>query len=268
MLRERRHGPAIWRGLLDLIAPARCASCREPLDETRDRERRAPSLCPRCRRALPWIEHEGRCSLCQGQLDGSHPGQGEHICPACRLRPSHLESCVAAVEFDGEAERWIHRFKYPAPGLAGLDPAPLAVLRECAREAADRVATSRATCVIPVPLHRRRLRARGFNPAALLAREIARANRVPLDCGWLRRTRDTPSQTGLDRSQRRQNVAGAFACRNPQKEPPQRVWLVDDVVTTGATLNEAAAVLRDAGVSSVVGICLARTTRRDVAGPR
>jgi ComF family protein len=109
-----------------------------------------------------------------------------------------------------------------------------------------------------VPLHPRRLRARGFNPAAVLARTVAREAGAPFAAGLLVRLRDTPSQTGLDRRARRANVRGAFALRGADR-PPETVWLVDDVVTTGSTLEECARALRRAGARRVVAICAART---------
>jgi ComF family protein len=114
--------------------------------------------------------------------------------------------------------------------------------------------------VIPIPLHPRALRRRGFNPAALLARAAARACGVSVDCVALERLRDTASQTGLDRAARRRNVRGAFRAR---QAPPARVWLVDDVVTTGATLDEAARALRRAGAGEIFGLCVARTPPPD-----
>jgi predicted amidophosphoribosyltransferase len=162
---------------------------------------------------------------------------------------------VAVVAFSGDAEAWIHRFKYPAPGLAALDPRPGAVLRGLAREAA-RAAPSGWTAVVPVPQHARRLRARGFDPVALLAREVARTAGVRFAPRALLRVRDGPSQTGLDRAARRRNVAGAYRAARPLSGC---VALVDDVTTTGATLAEAARALRRAGSARVVGICVART---------
>jgi ComF family protein len=119
------------------------------------------------------------------------------------------------------------------------------------------------TWVIPVPLHPRRLRQRGFNPAAFLAAEIARSAGLSFEARWLVRLRDTPSQTGLGRQARRRNLAGAFACRRlPARasDVPQRVWLVDDVVTTGATLQSAARCLHEAGARQVLALCAARTS--------
>ena len=267
-VREPSFPVALWRGMLELVAPPLCASCREPFERATEATGAVPVLCPHCHAALEWLAHDGRCQLCQQEIAaGDHP-PATRLCRICTIQPSHLEACLAAVSFEGQAARWIHRFKYPAAGLIGLDPAPLGVMRECARRVAARAPGPPPGCVVPIPLHPRRLRARGFNPAALLARQISRASHLPLDCDWLWRTRDTPSQTGLDRTRRRRNVAGAFACHHRRRRPHRRVWLVDDVVTTGATLGEAAQVLRREGVLAVVGLCAARTPGRHGAENR
>jgi ComF family protein len=169
-----------------------------------------------------------------------------------------LAACVAAVRYAGGAEHWIHRFKYPRGGLRGLDPAPYSVISALLREAAQRVPGVRPDLVVPVPQHPKRLRARGFNPAGLLARALARELRVPFDPVALRRIRNTPSQTGLDRQQRRRNVRGAFRVRR-NRRLPERIWLVDDVVTTGSTMAETASALRRSDVTAVIGVCAART---------
>jgi ComF family protein len=113
---------------------------------------------------------------------------------------------------------------------------------------------------VPVPLHAARLRRRGFNLATALARQVAREVGAPVAHGSLARTRDTPSQTGLGRAARRANVRGAFRARPLDAAT---VWLVDDVVTTGATLEECARVLRAAGARKVVALCAARTPSRE-----
>jgi ComF family protein len=153
-------------------------------------------------------------------------------------------------------EGWVRRFKYPRGGLAGLDPPARGVARWLAAQAAALAPGEAPQRIVPVPLHPRALRRRGFNPAAVLARAVARVRGARVVPGALERTRDTPSQTGLDRPGRRRNVRGAFRARGAQ---PERVWLVDDVVTTGATLAEAARALREAGAREIVAVCAART---------
>jgi ComF family protein len=125
------------------------------------------------------------------------------------------------------------------------------------REAAARAPGLQPDLIVPVPLHPRRLRLRGFNPAAQIARSLAREFEIPFDATALHRTRDTPSQTGLDRRERRRNVRGVFRSRRG-RHVPERIWLVDDVVTTTSTLAEAAIALRTAGASTVIGLCAAR----------
>lgn len=166
---------------------------------------------------------------------------------------------MAAVEFQQPVEGWIRRFKYPRPGLGGLDPAADALVRALALAAAARAPGPPPDLVVPVPSHPSRLRARGFNPASELAAAIAARARLRLGVRALERVRDTPTQTGQGRAARRRNLRGAFRAGGPA---PARIWLVDDVVTTGSTLAEAARALRRAGARSIVGICAARTPAR------
>ena len=213
------------RALAELLLPAACARCGGDVPG-------AAALCPGCDALLPRLAQ-----------------------PLDPRPPPPLAAVVAAAAFAGEAEAWIRRFKYPAPGLAGLDPRPGSVVRALAREAAARLPCA-PDVVVPVPQHPRRLRARGFSPTALLAREVSRALDLPLLPAALVRTRDTPSQTGLQRAARARNVAGAF---RPARALEGVVALVDDVTTTGATLAEAARALRRAGARRVVAVCAART---------
>ncbi len=164
---------------------------------------------------------------------------------------------MAAAPFEGVFAEWLRRFKYPAPGLAGLDPSAEAVAGALIRRAAALAPGPPPQAVVAVPPHPRRLRARGFHAAGVLAAIAARAVGAPARPDGLVRRRDTPSQTGLSRRARRRNVAGAFAAgRRPL---PARIWLVDDVTTTGATLAAAAHAARRAGAREVVGVCAART---------
>jgi ComF family protein len=209
-----------------------------------------PPSCAGCGIAVP--ARAVLCARCDARLPRLGPGD------AFARTASPLAGCSAAVAYQGDVEDWIHRFKYPRRGWRGLDPAPLGVVRQLVLEAARGAPGPPPDRIVPVPLYPRRLRERGFNPAALLARTIARERHCRFDAALLVRVRDTPSQTGLDRRARRANVRDAFRVRKGASAP-RVIWLVDDVVTTGSTLVEAARVLRRAGAREVVAICVART---------
>ncbi|MFP8881600.1 MAG: double zinc ribbon domain-containing protein [Myxococcota bacterium] len=251
---SRRWLAQLWSGALDLALPPTCAGCAAPI-QARD------ALCEHCDRRLPRLADDS-CALCQAvrvtSAAGLSAGPSGGLCASCEFALSPLAACVAAVAFSGDVESWIHRFKYPRAGLAGLDPAPRSVVEALVCEAAGRVTGPAPGLVVPVPLHPSRLRSRGFNPAALLARSVARRYGLRYDPVALRRTRPTQSQTSLDRAARRRNVRAAFRTRRRWRAP-ECVWLLDDVVTTGSTLSECARALRRAGVKTVVGICAART---------
>jgi ComF family protein len=210
---------SFWRAAFELLLPPVCAGCGRTVAEL--------PLCAGCR--LPAADALG---------------------PA----PPPLSAWCAATLHEGAGAEWVRRFKYPARGIAGLDGSAEAVALALVRELAPRVPGAAPDLVVPVPLHPRRLRERGFSPAALLARTLAREARVPWAPTLLTRVRDTRSQTELSRAARRRNVAGAFASRTPT---PARLWLVDDVATTGSTLAEAALALRRGGAREIVGVCLA-----------
>jgi ComF family protein len=224
----------LLRGIVELLLPAACARCGGAVG--------SHALCPACAAALP--------RLPRGNL---------------APRRSRLATLIAEAPYEGEIERFVQRFKYPRPGLLGLDPAPEALLCALLGDAAARLEAGPPDLVVPVPQHPAGLRRRGFNPAALLARSLARARGLRFGPLALEKLRDTPSQTGLDRSARRRNVAHVFRARAGQRLPA-RIWLVDDVVTTGATLEEAARALRRGGAREVHALCVAHTPGGRQAG--
>lgn len=174
-------------------------------------------------------------------------------CGACLRTPPPMDAVVAAVDYGYPWSALIRRFKFHADaGLAAtlarvMASAPWA---EPALEAAHRV--------LPIPLSRHRLRERGYNQAWLLARALAPRK---ADAGLLLRWRDTPAQSTLGREERLRSLEGAFALEPTRSIVwrDQRVVLVDDVMTSGATLHCAAAVLRRAGAAHVTALVLART---------
>lgn len=169
----------------------------------------------------------------------------------------------APLPYSGEGERWLQRVKYPLAGLSGLDADARAFVRALAERAAG--ALPRPDAIVPVPLHPSALRTRGFNPALRWAAALARAARAPVHARALAKRRATRPQKGLGLAERRENVRDAFSLdprHGAALRDARNVWLVDDVVTTGATLEACVAALRAAGIRSPgVAVCIARTPR-------
>jgi competence protein ComFC len=219
--------------LADLFFPQRCVGC----------ERRASDLlCLGCFEALPRV---GRpvCARC-----GAPTAFETKACETCKGVDFGFESARAPLRYEGVGEEIVHSLKYRGyTRVVGRLAAPLmaAVL--------DR--GERFDAVVPVPLHSSRLRRRGFNQAELLARGVAKKLNAPVSdtLQVVRRTRD---QVDLSASERRENVAGAFSARSRVRG---RILLVDDVFTTGATMNSCAEALMRAGAEQVFALSLCRT---------
>ncbi len=185
------------------------------------------------------------------------------LCDVCVVSlvdaPEPPPGVLVAHEHGGALARAVYRAKYDG------DPTRASRLGALLVPLVDGVARPVA-CVIPVPLHPRRLRERGYNQSTELARPVARALGCPLRADGLLRVRDTPTQTALARAERAANVADAFRANRSVSLAGSHVVIVDDVVTTGATLRAAMAAAQAAGAAAVTGIALTRMPRRDAAG--
>jgi ComF family protein len=221
--------------LLDFLLPPRCGGCRAV----------GAWLCERCRGRIRRLE-EPLCRRCGVQLEFARKECG------CRARLHALARLRSAVAYDGPVELAIQRFKYQ--GWRRLAE-PLALLM------AERLMVEglAARWTVAVPLHPTRLRERGFNQAELLAVQLRRRLALGKPPGDLVRTRATPAQVGHDRRWRLANVSGAFAWRGADLDG-QAILIVDDVATTGATLDACATALRAAGSGPVIGVSVARVT--------
>ena len=229
--------------LLDLLYPPHCAICfcKTPTGE---------HLCPACRKGAPAIRAPF-CDVCSepffGRIDGVF------ICPNCRDRRFRFTCAVSRYQSRSTVRELIHRFKYN--GKVYLRHVLTDLLTEALQD--SRLQSPPCDRLVPVPLHPTRERERGFNQALLLAEGLARRSAIPLaDC--LKRTRYTTTQTIFDREERMENLRGAFQMRQNADVRNLHLLLIDDVLTTGSTVDECARVLRDAGAASVRVATVAR----------
>ena len=219
---------------LDLFFPRWCISCgREGeyicLSCSQSLTRIMPPLCPKC-----------------GQ-----PQPGATLCPSCASWTAEIDGIRAPFQFDGVIRQAIHQLKYNnLRDMAGL----------LARLLSDYLATSPVPgeVLVPVPMHPKRLRERGYNQSLLLAQEMGRLTTLPVVADCLTRQHHAlPQARTATVDERRSNVANAFACRDRSLKDKQ-VLLIDDVSTSGATLDACAGALKESGALSVWGLVLAK----------
>jgi ComF family protein len=238
--------------LAGLFLPDRCRICEQVLD----RITRVP-VCDNCWSGLAAQSQASVCRICG---ISSPPELTEYTCPDCVELPPHFLAARSYAAYGGALRELLHWLKYrgmePLAIPLGQRVASVADAPEC------RGILGHCQAVIAVPLESGRKRERGYNQAELLARVVARQLRLPLlPAAALQRTRATPSQSGLHRVERRENMRGAFSAKRSAKHPslPQGVLLIDDVMTTGATLDACAQALMAAGVREVIALTVART---------
>lgn len=223
-----------YRSLLANLLPCNCLLCGA-------RSGNEP-LCPACQNDLPALP-ACHCPLCYDQTT-----HGER-CGACQMSPPHFDEVIALHSYAFPVDQLVHQLKYSAR---------LALARHWGIQLAGRIRVS-ASRVMPLPLHSLRLAERGYNQSLEIARFLARDLGTPLDRKSLLKNRPTRPQAELPLKARQGNLKGAFECR--ENLEGEHVLLVDDVLTTGATLNEAARVLKLHGAARVSACVVARTLR-------
>ncbi|HEX6829864.1 MAG TPA: ComF family protein [Burkholderiales bacterium] len=219
------------------ILPASCVLCAAAAEDA--------ALCSACREALPRLPDE-RCPVCAA------PSPGNAVCGACLAEPPAFARTRAALAYTFPVDALIHAFKYAGDLPVGETLA--ALLRDAVHEG------PRPDAIVPMPLHPARLRERGFNQALELARRLGQGLGIPVLARACRRLRDTPPQASLPWNERQGNIRGAFACEADLSG--KHVAVVDDVMTTGHTMNELARALTRAGAGDVSCWVVARTIRK------
>lgn len=221
-----------------------CQLCDEPCEPT-------ASLCGPCEAELPWLA--GRCTTCALPLP-IH----DLLCGHCLRRPPAFDQVAVPWRFAFPIDSLINRFKHQARWPLGR---LLAGQLGRHLEHAFSEGLPRPDALLPVPLATRRLRQRGFNQAQMLADWLAAELALTVDDSLLQRVIDTPAQQQLDAATRRRNLRGAFALADERAVAGRHFALVDDVLTTGATAEALAQLLKRAGATRVDVYCLARTPK-------
>jgi ComF family protein len=245
----RRAATGFGRVLLDLVLPPLCLGCARPVSAT-------GGLCPACWAGVDFIARP----YCErlGTPFAVDLGAGI-LSPRAIAHPPAFGRARAAARYDGTARRLVHRLKYG-------DRLDLARAMGGWMAAAGRELLADADALVPIPLHVTRLWRRRFNQAGELAQAVARrrGGALPVLHSALVRAKATPSQVGLSATERARNLSGAF--RVPESGRPlvagRRLVLVDDVMTTGATLDAAARALRRAGAAEVDALVFALVAER------
>jgi len=201
------------------------------------------NICSACRTDLPWLD-ANVCRSC------AHPLPAPGLCGRCIAEPPHFDRVVAACRYAFPLDGLIQAYKYSGRLVAGAALASLFVNQ----------VQQRPDLIVPVPLTAERLRERGFNQALELARALGRQMKAPVNAQLCVKTRDTAPQTRLPWKARRKNIRGAFVVGGGVEGC--HVAVVDDVLTTGATLSELARNLKRAGAATVTGYVIARTVGR------
>lgn len=249
---KRRTGPlhqllqSVASASANLLFPPRCVSCGVPVESVH-------SFCLDCFAKLQLITAP-HCSHCgvPFEYDLGH----DAVCAACLHEPPRYTAARAAMHYDDYSRGLITRLKYG--DHSELVPALAQQLRRAGGEL-----TAQADWLVPVPLHSRRLRERKFNQSALLAFALSDVTGVAVMADGLLRVEDTPPQASLTRKQRLENVKKAFRVNHKRAALLRgvRVLLIDDVMTTGATIDACSKVLLGAGVTNVYVLTVARTVR-------
>lgn len=239
--------PRFMRQAIHFFMPVNCMACASPLTDDP-----IPLFCTGCWMTISPLAHS-RCARCDRPFTSpvATTYSPDHVCQSCAESPPSYSRAWTLYPYLPPLQDAICLLKYR--GKLALAPA-------LARLMIDQLPSLPSVdLIMPVPLHPQRLREREFNQSLLLADRIGAHLKTPVSCTNLLRTASSPPQTTLSRTGRLKNLRGVFALRQPEAVTGRRVLLIDDVYTTGTTVNECAKVLRKAGSGDVLVLTLARS---------
>lgn len=219
---------------------------------------RLPSICVLCHQF-----HQGQFAVCAPCIafmnplgiacqHCAYPLADNHylLCGHCIKKPPHFDNTFITYRFEEPLRSLLHQFKYHS-GLYLASFLSHLIFQSIHKQSVM------PQCLIPVPMHPQRIKLRGFNQAAVLTQNLAKKLKLPYDLSSCQKIINTEPQASLDKTERQKNLRHAFRCK---EMPYQHIALIDDLLTTGSTVNELARVLKKAGVQRVDVWCCARTT--------
>jgi ComF family protein len=239
----------ILNDVSDIIFPPQCLACAEIINQPASQ-----IFCFLCLRKISFIT-DSFCPICGVPFLSSTTES--HICGNCLENKPWYAHARAVAGFETVIMDAIHKFKYGrsisiGDGLSSF----------MANFSFPDFDFSEYSLLIPVPLHIKRLRERGFNQSLLLAKQMGGKYKLPVNFSLLKRSKFTLTQTGLNKAEREKNIKGAFVVTDKKKAAGENIILIDDVYTTGATINECAKVLLKAGAQKVAALTLSRVTQK------
>lgn len=225
--------------LAGLIYPNVCQFCEKEIATAKE-----GYVCKRCRSDIKYIEPPF-CERCGKPYDGSITVK--FICSDCKSSKIYFDRARSAVGYDGIVKKALHLYKYRS--ALWIEPMLAQILTTTMQKDLD---SSKWDSIIPVPLHFVKFNERGFNQSERLSKSISKVTAIPVNKNVLKRIKYTETQTALDKTKRSENVKNAFLVKdNSGWMNGKKIILVDDVMTTGATVNECARMLRRAGVAKI-----------------
>jgi len=240
----------IEESFLSLFLPADCKICSKPLKSLN-----CSFICEECWNKVKWLEPP-YCSICSKPFSPSEtsPINSFSICAECKKNSLYFKKVFVPTLYEGVMKKIIHIFKYQ--GKRGVIRGIKKIMETYFSQ--NHLPFSHLHLVVPIPLYRNKLKERGFNQAELLARIIAEYFNIKLSKSNLEKIKPTQSQTKLSASKRIKNMKGVFVVKNKEEFWGKDILLVDDIYTTGATLKEAAKILKKARAKEIYAFTLAR----------
>ena len=235
----------IFNNISNIIFPPQCISCANILKPSKEE-----IFCLTCREQIKYLTRS-LCPIC-GMAFLNSPSES-HLCGNCLENKPYFSCARAVASYETIILDTIHQFKYSRDLSIGS-----ALASFLAAFSFPDFEFQVSAILVPVPLHIKKLRERGFNQSLILANALSKKKRIEVNFSLLKRHKSTLTQTGLNKKEREQNIKGAFEVSDKKIISGKNVILIDDVYTTGATLNECAKTLMKAGAGKVAALTLAR----------